>query len=85
MFPPALAAGVTEKAWARECANLVERRIEEALVRLEAERVGKRAIGEGQPVRRLLGGILGRKPRATTPVGVPPVEATADGAALGAR
>jgi 1-acyl-sn-glycerol-3-phosphate acyltransferase len=41
VFPPASSMGMTDKAWARSCAQHVERVIESALVRLEAERTGK--------------------------------------------
>jgi 1-acyl-sn-glycerol-3-phosphate acyltransferase len=41
VFPPASRAGMTEKAWTRACADRVERTMEDALLRLEAERTGK--------------------------------------------
>jgi 1-acyl-sn-glycerol-3-phosphate acyltransferase len=87
VLPPAPGVSVSEKAWARECADLVERTIEQAMVRLEAERVGKRARGERQPVRQLLGGLLGKKPRvATSSMAVPPSDPmAADAPALAAR
>jgi len=43
VLPPASSTGMTGKAWARACADRVERTIEDALVRLEAERTGKPA------------------------------------------
>lgn len=41
VLPPASSAGVSEKAWVEQCAQRVERTIEDALTRLEAERVSK--------------------------------------------
>lgn len=54
VFPPASRTGMTEKEWARTCADRVERTIEDALVRLEAERTGKPAHDDrpGQEARR---------------------------------
>jgi 1-acyl-sn-glycerol-3-phosphate acyltransferase len=44
VFPPARSVGASEKTWTRECARRVERTMEDAMLRLEAERLGKPGI-----------------------------------------
>jgi 1-acyl-sn-glycerol-3-phosphate acyltransferase len=41
VFPSATSAAANEKTWAEQCAQRLERTMEDALERLEAERVGK--------------------------------------------
>jgi 1-acyl-sn-glycerol-3-phosphate acyltransferase len=79
-FPPASSAGMTEKAWARVCADRVERTIEDGLVRLEAERTGKpvRAPHDDRAVqgvrRRFTRGPMSR-PHASASAAAPRVPA----------
>jgi len=40
VFSPASSGGASDKTWVRECAQRLERTMEDALLRLEAERVG---------------------------------------------
>jgi 1-acyl-sn-glycerol-3-phosphate acyltransferase len=45
VFPSASSVGVDEKTWAQACARRLERIMEEALLRLETERVSEHGLG----------------------------------------
>jgi hypothetical protein len=63
VFPSARSVGAGDKTWTQECARRVERTMEDAMLRLEAERVGKPGLrhpedSSAQGLRRVVRGFL---------------------------
>jgi 1-acyl-sn-glycerol-3-phosphate acyltransferase len=67
VFPTASSVGASDKAWVQECARRLERTMEDALTRLEAERIGKHAPAHHEAprpprLRRWLGDVVHSRP-----------------------